>query len=435
MNVRQPLSYFLGGALLALLLGWWEGHPFVVLSVYALAVAAWSLWQQARFGQWLARDQRLSGLGWDNLADRVDRLRLRERQRTRRVVTALRLARDAARASPDGLVVLDTGMRINWLNPAAELLLGLDRRRDTGERFTNLVRHPRMAQCLQLAQPGDSLVLDSRGGSERSLGLQAAPLENGGRLIVVRDVTAEQKSSDARRDFVANASHELRSPLTVIRGYLEAMAGDPGIDETWHRPLQEMSRQAQRMSDLLRDLMDLSRLDRLYRPAELEEIAMAAMLHRVGPDVVAAIGAQRKLHIEADPDLRLLGDQPEIVLIVSNLVANAARYTGSDGVISVRWQPVPEGAILSVSDNGIGIAREEIPRLTERFYRVDKGRSREAGGTGLGLAIVGNALERHGARLEIDSEIGKGSVFRCIFPRDRVVISNSELDKKVSNHG
>lgn len=434
----STLALLAGGAAAALAIGFWEGHPFLLLGLYGVGVAAWLLWQQARFAHWLKRGgQSPAGNRWADMAAVIQRRSTRERHRTRRLARWVRRHRDASALFPDGVVLLDSAGRIEWLNARAARLLDLDRRRDAGERLTNLVRHPEMNDYLEDADPDEQLVIESPVDSAVLLGLQVVDLGQGQRMIVVKDVTAFETSESARRDFVANASHELRSPLTVIRGYLDAMTDDDAIDPSWREPIAEMARQSRRMSDLLRDLMDLSRLDRMYRPAELNRIAMSELLHRVCADALSSARAERIVSIDADEALDLLGDQPEIALLVTNLVSNALHYTGDNGRIGVRWNASDTGAVLVVEDNGIGIPAEDIPRLTERFYRVDKGRSRERGGTGLGLAIVHNALERHGASLEIHSELGRGSVFSCHFPEQRIVYSPlpGRIDGLAANQG
>jgi two-component system phosphate regulon sensor histidine kinase PhoR len=223
-----------------------------------------------------------------------------------------------------------------------------------------------------------------------------------------------------RRDFVANASHELRSPLTVISGYLDTLADDPDLDPAWQLPVQEMRRQSDRMGGIVQDLLDLSRLEARTGEAERSPVDVGGMLALMRKDVLTRPERPAEMNLVLDSDVLLLGSETELHSIFANLISNAVKYTPAGGRIDVRWWTDEEGGHVEVRDTGIGIPAEHVPRLTERFYRVDPGRSRKLGGSGLGLAIVKHALQRHGGRLEIQSVEGKGSVFRCHFPVTRL---------------
>jgi two-component system phosphate regulon sensor histidine kinase PhoR len=223
-----------------------------------------------------------------------------------------------------------------------------------------------------------------------------------------------------RRDFVANASHELRSPLTVISGYLETLAQDPVLDAELKGPVAEMRRQAERMTAIIRDLIELSRLEETDEVVGGEPVDVAALAALLRKDVLARPARPKDVRVKVESQSRLLGDEPEIHSAFSNLVDNAAKYTGADGALEIRWSVDEDGGHFAVSDTGIGIPPEHIPRLTERFYRVDAGRSRATGGSGLGLAIVKHVLQRHGATLEVQSTLGAGSTFTCHFPPERI---------------
>jgi two-component system phosphate regulon sensor histidine kinase PhoR len=223
-----------------------------------------------------------------------------------------------------------------------------------------------------------------------------------------------------RRDFVANASHELRSPLTVISGYLETLGQDPALDADLQGPVAEMRRQAERMTAIIRDLLELSRLEESDEVVGGEPIDIAALLALLRKDVLARPAHPRDVRVRVDSQARLMGDEPEIHSAFSNLVDNARKYTAVDGSIEMRWWVDEDGGHFAVSDTGMGIPPEHIPRLTERFYRVDAGRSRSTGGSGLGLAIVKHVLQRHGATLEVQSTLGAGSTFTCHFPAERI---------------
>lgn len=421
-GTANSLTVIAAGAAGALLLGFWEGHLFAWLSIYSLAVAGWSVWQRERFAAWLHRgnDEPLPGR-WGQIASQVARRLHHERERNKRLRRLLSRVREASSVFPDGVVMLDAGRRIRWMNAAAVRMLDLDARRDVGQRLANLVRHPKLSDSLEHSDGDELIILESPVDASRLVSLQAVAVPDDLRMLVVRDVTELESSEAARRDFVANASHELRSPLTVIRGYLDALVDDEGLDPAWAAPVEEMHRQARRMSDLLRDLMDLARLERVYRSAEFLAIHPQQLFGEVRDDLLAGAENPPLVQISTDGSHDLCGEVSEIRLVVTNLLANALRYTPAEGLIVLRWYVDDSGGHLQVRDNGVGIEEDHIPRLAERFYRVDRGRSRKEGGTGLGLAIVNNALSRHEARLEIRSRPGEGSIFTCHFPPHRLV--------------
>jgi two-component system phosphate regulon sensor histidine kinase PhoR len=257
-------------------------------------------------------------------------------------------------------------------------------------------------------------------GEDGFLSLQVAPYGEGQLLLLVRDVSRQMRLEAVRRDFVANASHELRSPLTVISGYLETLAQDPVLDAELKGPVAEMRRQAERMTGIIRDLIELSRLEETDEVVGGEPVDVAALAALLRKDVLARPVRPKDVRVKVESQSQLLGDEPEIHSAFSNLVDNAAKYTGADGALEIRWFVDEDGGHFAVSDTGIGIPPEHIPRLTERFYRVDAGRSRATGGSGLGLAIVKHVLQRHGATLEVQSTLGAGSTFTCHFPPERI---------------
>ena len=252
------------------------------------------------------------------------------------------------------------------------------------------------------------------------LALQVVPYGGGQFLLLVRDVTRQMRLEAMRKDFVANASHELRTPLTVISGYLDSLADDSSIDPAWSGPIKDMRAQARRMNAIIADLLELSRLESTEGEAAREAIDVPSMLERLHRD--ALISADRPHHVllELESSDGLFGSAHELESAFTNLLVNGMKYTTAEGTVRMRWWVDAEGAYFSVIDSGIGIPAEHIPRLTERFYRVDAGRSRGQGGSGLGLAIVKHALQRHGGWLEVQSTEGKGSVFTCHFPQQRI---------------
>src|SRR4029077_6962074 len=255
----------------------------------------------------------------------------------------------------------------------------------------------------------------SNTGDDCYLSLQVVPYGEGQQLLLASDVSRQMRLEAMRKDFVANASHELRSPLTVISGYLETLSQDPALDRDLQGPVAEMRRQAERMTSIIQDLLALSRLEEAGEVVGGELGDVVALLSMLRKDVLARPAHPRDVRVRVESDAQLIGDEPEIHSAFSILVDNAANNTGTDGSIEMRWWTDEDGGHFSVTDTGIGIPPEHIPRLTERFYRVDSGRSRSSGGSGLGLAIVKHVLQRHGADLEIRSALGSGSTFACHF--------------------
>jgi two-component system phosphate regulon sensor histidine kinase PhoR len=253
------------------------------------------------------------------------------------------------------------------------------------------------------------------------LALQIVPYGEGGQFLFARDVTRQSQVEAMRRDFVANASHELRTPLTVIMGYLDTLADEPGLEVAWQSPLAEMRRQADRMNSILKDLLELSRLEAAGSVAGNEPVDVGGLLSLLRKEAITEGPRAREIILSLASDAQLSGTASELESAFANLIQNAVRYTPDGGRIEVRWWTDAAGGHVTVSDTGIGIAPEHLPRITERFYRVDPGRSRATGGSGLGLSIVKHALQRHGAELEVVSEEGKGSVFTCHFPPERVL--------------
>jgi two-component system phosphate regulon sensor histidine kinase PhoR len=320
------------------------------------------------------------------------------------------------------VLILDTHQTIEWMNWEAEACLGLHATADTGSRLTHLLREPELLNYLN--NPGSHathLILSTQRNPGRALQMQVVPFAAGRTLLMVRDVTQLEKLATMRRDFVANVSHELKTPLTVTLGFIETAAdalGDATPDELAGY-LRTAAEQAHRMQHLIEDLLTLSSLETDSPPLE-DDDDLAVLLTAVREEAAALSGGRHPMTLEITGPSHLTGSSRELHSALGNLVTNAVRYTPPGGEIALRWDADANGGRFSVRDTGVGIAAEHLPRLTERFYRVDHGRSREMGGTGLGLAIVKHVLERHQAQLEIESELGKGSVFTAIFPEHRV---------------
>ncbi|HUO82068.1 MAG TPA: phosphate regulon sensor histidine kinase PhoR [Gammaproteobacteria bacterium] len=408
----------------ALVAGWLFGDTWVWLAVLPLAFLGWQLANLHRLERWLAlrvQENLIEASGkWAEIVAHVERLRRRNRLRKRRLAQLLREFRHSTDALPDGAILLNSRREILWCNEAAARLLGLRAHADRGLRFDNLVRHPGFAAHLddsgaegpvELASPIDDGVL---------LSLQTIPYGDEQSLVLVKDITYQSQLEQVRRDFVANASHELKSPLTVISGYLDDLVEDEKMNAVWGGPLREMQRQSQRMKAIVDDLLELSRLEAPGADAEQNEIDVAGLLALIRRETLALEARPAEIVLSIDSDARLLGRESEIYSAFSNLVGNAVKFTPADGRIEMCWRDDNGGAQMSVIDTGTGIPPEAIPRLTERFYRLDAGRVRSSGGTGLGLAIVKHALQNHQGTLLIESEPGKGSTFTCRFPAARI---------------
>jgi two-component system phosphate regulon sensor histidine kinase PhoR len=277
--------------------------------------------------------------------------------------------------------------------------------------FTEYLEADHFEQPLEFTSPVDEAMY---------LLLRVVPYGRSGKLVLIRDISRLQRLEQVRRDFVANVSHELRSPLTVVMGYLESIADDSEVPERWHRPVGQMKEQAERMYTIVEDLLRLSSLEQDPGGAGKHLVQMAEMLASIAADARRVGNGAHTFSLDVDPELQLLGEYNELFSACSNLILNAVRYTPENGMIAIRWRAAETGARLEVRDTGIGIESHHVPRLTERFYRVDKARSRELGGTGLGLAIVKHVLMRHDSHLEVESEIGEGSCFSCEFPLSRI---------------
>jgi len=351
-----------------------------------------------------------------NLLHRHRRATLRRRRELARLIVR---SRRGAQALPYGVAVLDADYRLDWCNDAASDHLGLDPERDRKQAIVNMVRTPEFVEYLRVADFSEPVRLGSP-GSRRTLSVQIVSFGDEEHLLLSQDVTGAAQVEAMRRDFVANVSHELRTPLTVLAGFLETIQ-DLKLDASRVRDyVGLMAPQAERMKRLIDDLLTLSSLEHAPPPPAAERVALRALLERVRAEAEGLSGGKHRISLGAEGDYDLLGAESEISSAFVNLVSNAVRYTPTGGEIRLRWSSTDAGAEFSVEDTGIGIDPEHLPRLTERFYRVDRGRSRETGGTGLGLSIVKHALARHQAVLAIESVPGKGSRFIARFPSARL---------------
>lgn len=399
----------------------------------ALLWSLQQLWRAHRLEAWFrsgpnGEPPRLAGL-WREVSDRIRRvLQLREREvqiHAHRLTSYL----DAIHASPNGVTLLDREGRIEWCNSAASQHLGLDARRDEGQHVVHLVRDPVFARYFHQASHEGEVQIDGRAASiahTLKLSVQLFPYGDGQQLLLTRDITALTQADQMRRDFVANVSHEIRTPLTVLAGFVETLQSLPLQADQQQHYLDLMAVQATRMQSLVSDLLTLSQLEGSPPPGQTEQVAIGELMAQIEADARALSALQgvtgepvHDLVFQGACDWLLLGARSELQSAVSNLVSNAVRYTPAGGRILVDWTTQGEELILSVSDTGPGIAPEHLPRLSERFYRVDRSRSRETGGTGLGLAITKHVAQRHGGSLRIESQLGVGSTFMLVLPLSR----------------
>jgi len=363
---------------------------------------------------------------WGELFTLIYHRQRSEIRQRRQLVRLLARSRQAGRALPYGVAILDDELRIVWCNDSSEAHFDIDSDADARQPITNLVRQPEFVRYVAKRDFSAPLELATGRADGLVLSVQLVPYEDSSWLLLSRDVTQATRLEAVRRDFVANVSHELRTPLTVLVGFLETLR-DPGHDsERSGRYLELMDEQARRMQRILDDLLALSTLESAPEPPGDERVRVDALLQRVRRETEALSGGNHHIRLDATAGFDLLGSESELLSAFTNLASNAVRYTPAGGEIRLAWRAGPDGATLTVEDSGIGIEAEFIPRLTERFYRVDRGRSRATGGTGLGLAIVKHALARHQASLQINSEPGKGSRFSARFPARRIVRAEAQ---------
>ncbi|MFT4560736.1 MAG: two-component system phosphate regulon sensor histidine kinase PhoR [Gammaproteobacteria bacterium] len=421
----------------ATVVGWMIDDISLALLV---ALSLYTLWLHRNISQLLSwiRDRKNQHAPdppgvFEDLCREIDYSRERHRKRKKKLGSYLRQFRLATRALPDGTIVLDDRGTVTWANKAATAYLGIRWPDDAGQRITNLIRLPEIAEFVDENKQLSSVDITSPIDPDLHLNIRITPYGNAQRLFVARDVTQLHRANRIRRDFVANVSHELRTPITVLRGYLENMSSQrEQCPPSWHNAMAQMLEHVARMQSIVEDLLALSKLEQHDEVDHTEVVSVASLVADIHRE--SQLLNEKYEHIfalEVDTTLEIVGSTKELHSCFSNLVYNALHYSGKSKVIEIRWYQDADGAHFAVKDNGVGIAPQHLERLTERFYRVDTARDRTQGGTGLGLAIVKHVLTRHGGSLHIESELEKGSTFRCDFPPKSIVAleATEEIDQ------
>jgi two-component system, OmpR family, phosphate regulon sensor histidine kinase PhoR len=357
---------------------------------------------------------------WGEIYYRLHKLAKRWHAQVRQVEQQHSRFIQAIQASPNGVAMLDDHDQIEWCNAIAERHFGLDAKRDLRQHITNLVRHPEFVRYLNSHRYDEMLMMRGMGEKRQYvLSVQVFPYGENRKLVLSDDITEIERTDSMRRDFVANVSHELKTPLTVLSGFLETMRELPLEQSERERYFELMEQQAARMRNIVDDLLVLAKLEGDMKPPGDQVIDMDSVIRHLREDAVTLSAGRHSIEFDVDDSLAVTGVETEILSALGNLVTNALRYTPDGGSIKVEWRWFGDRATFSVTDTGFGIPAADIPRLTERFYRVDRSRSRDTGGTGLGLAIVKHVLQRHDAMLDVTSEEGRGSTFTVLFPPQR----------------
>ena len=397
------------------------GHPLPVLGLAAVVFVGWQSLNLWKLHQWTRNpvEDIPQGIGlWADIYDGISTLAKRNRRQHEKYRTMINDFQGLTNAFPDAPLAIDENDVITWFNQAAEALLELRNPGDLGQPITNLLRDPDFANWLAVQDEVKSpLEMPSPRGEQRWLTVNAVAFRDRQRLVVLRDTTEVHNLEKIRRDFVANISHELRTPLTVVQGYLELLEQHPA-DDVAHA-VDKMLNQTGHMQSLLDDLLELSRVQSAEASSDEEVVNVGAMLMQLKEQAEELSRGQHDMRFDIEQDLHLGGVAADLESAFGNLISNAIKYTPEGGAIRISWKNSPEGPQFRVVDEGVGIPARDIPRITERFYRVGADRGRQTGGTGLGLAIVKHILNAHEADLTISSELGEGSTFTATFPADR----------------
>ncbi len=429
--ISGHLLLLAGGALI----GWLYDQIVIGLLVAALLALGWHIRQMLKFEQAL-RDKHFGSLKygdsiWSQLYSRFNYQRSESKRYKKSYRRLLKEVRKSANAMPDGGIILNSNFEIVLCNKAAQRLAGFRRRQDQGHRVDNILRDPAFGKYLQARKFEKGIEIRSPAKEGGWLLCRIVPYGADELLLLIQDITERRRLAAMRRDFVANASHELRSPLTVVSGYLDTMAEENEMPEQWRKPLLQMKTQANRMNRIVAELLELSRLEGAGA-APTDEVVDVCRLLAAAKKSLGGQGESPAIDVKCNSRAQLYGSKAEIESVIVNLLSNAVRHTPHNGQVKLLWESDEACATLTVEDTGIGIESEHLPRLTERFFRVDPGRSRDDGGVGLGLAIVKHVLERHDATLEIESTPGRGSRFSCQFPLSRIIVAEADLSAGIS---
>ena len=411
-GLRREIIYLVASGLFILILGALTGYTLELLVAGLIGYITWFLYNLSRLIKWLDRPTKVfpesAGI-WNELYYQIHHLYQRQRKARKKLKTIVNRFQDSTQALPVAALVLNRSNEIEWFNRAAEQIFNLQPTKDAGIRINNLIRQPAFTNYLLKRDFKEMIELEF---NHRQLSLCITPYAHDQFLLTARDITQQQQLDDMRRDFVANASHELRTPITVIAGFAEAMCEQ--ADSKMKAPLERIQQQTVRMQQILEDLIILARLESKHAPLLHDRVDLEELVQQVYNDAIMLDYDRHMITISTQP-ASIMGNSVELQMALTNLVTNAIRYTPEKGIINLFISVDDDGVHVGVEDNGIGIMPEHIDRLTERFYRVDPGRSREQGGTGLGLAIVKHVLDRHKASLHVHSVPGEGSLFRCDF--------------------
>ncbi len=432
-ELDRLLLVFLAVIIIGLLTKLWLVAILLPVSVYI----GWNIYQQFQLNEWIRggmqKSQAPDGGGlWSTLVMHLHRRELEDRKREDALHELVNQYNTIISVFPDAAVVFNAANEIEWANKRAAELLGIKRRVDSGRKITSLLRTPELLNYLKNPDQNTEFKHVSPVDDKQVLAFRMINFGDGQKMLTARDISAEASMTEMRKNFMANASHELRTPLTVVSGYLEILESAPELEEHLLPPVVSAMTQATRMSHIIEDLLTLSRLEKSdAEDSENVTINMHSMLETMANDIRNTIAnTTHNIDLQIDEQLDLSGIEVEISSVVSNLLKNAVKYTPSGSTITVKWaKDDQDRPTLSVKDDGDGIPAEHIPHLTERFYRVDPGRSRDSGGTGLGLAIIKHILERHGGHLEIHSIEGEGSTFSAVFPPNRASLSEHHMQK------
>ena len=409
-----------------------------------------SSWQAEKFLNWLQKpvldSNKEHSAFWESAADRI--IRLLKNKESQRLVSeeSLRQFLAAIQASPHGVIILDSDTRIQWSNQTASEHLGLDPKLDLQQLIGNMLRNPIFSNYVNSKSFDHEVIIEGRDhriDSPHKVGVQLFPYGDGRMLLLSRDVTLIEQAETMRRDFVANVSHEIRTPLTVLAGFIETLQTLPLSNEEQEKYLNLMANQAFRLKSLVDDLLVLSRIEGRHLPGHHEWVSIKKILVQIEEE---AVGLSVKLHplmhdrqrlvfqlTDTDAGMEISGSASELMSAFSNLISNAIRYTPAGGTINVHWKTTDAGGVFCVTDSGPGIAPEHFARLSERFYRIDRSRSRDTGGTGLGLAIVKHVIQRHEGVMEIESKINVGSKFSLLFPTHRLRMANKKAHTEIES--